>query len=366
SVKEQLEAKLQELGNLVAGMGQLPKPAVKVKRRSGSRLSGGWGARLATDPEAEGRLPTITEDKSYPRKTLDAQEIRALADANTDSPDLGPPPVAHFQDEDPIKYDPQLKPQEEEPRDGLGSEALPANLSVNLETRRRRKDDQVRKELRKLSVFQSPPERTDVASSTDTITTLPIRTGAKRKLSAREDEMRPDIAFTEFSRRTPTDMERPDTQQDQMSTDPPVEARDSKPQSVPGSTQIDRKILGEKNVNTDPIVSPKKLTKSAPLDGKTDKLDFKKPLLPFKDSTRNRIRDRKSRTVAAEPPSLNVPPPDQAPEIVQTIELPLEPEMSALPPKTPAGLDLFSPTSTDASTSCPPTEGRDTPPPSGL
>jgi len=161
-------------------------------------------------------------------------------------------------------------------------------------------------------------------------------------------------------------MERPDTQQDQMSTDPPVEARDSKPQSVPGSTQIDRKILGEKNVNTDPIVSPKKLTKSAPLDGKLDKPDFKKPLLPFKDSTRNRIRDRKSRTVAAEPPSLNVPPPDHVPEIVQTIELPLEPEMSALPPKTPAGLDLFSPTSTDASTSCPPTEGRDTPPPSGL
>lgn len=65
------------------------------------------------DPEAlaaqEGRLPPIYENKSYPRATMNSDEILALcaaaADTSSDSLELGPPPVSRFIEEIPIKHD---------------------------------------------------------------------------------------------------------------------------------------------------------------------------------------------------------------------------------------------------------------------
>lgn len=197
TVKDKLEAKIQELGGLVAELGLLQKSQKSSKRLSRSpkqpanqrswRNPGSLAEALAAQ---DGRLPTISEGKYYPRRTLEAEEIRTLtADPCSDSPDLGPPPVAHFQDEDPIKFDPQLVTSPtEETNNGLGeTNTPPATLSANLETRRKRRDS--KQDFRRMSVFQSPPEKVEEPAADQS---LPIRTSAKRKLSARNEEVRPE------------------------------------------------------------------------------------------------------------------------------------------------------------------------------
>lgn len=77
------------------------------------------------------------------------------------------------------------------------SDVLPANLSVNLETRRRRKDGHARLNIRRSSIFP--------ADSDDQI--QPLRTSAKRKLGVREAEDSGVMAVKDdfvFSRRTST------------------------------------------------------------------------------------------------------------------------------------------------------------------
>lgn len=214
AVKDKLEAKIQELGGLVAELGLLQMPQKKTKRSSTSpKVS--LDQRYWRNPvplaetlaAQEGRLPTISEGKYYPRRTLETEEIRNLmVDPSSESPDLGPPPVAHFQDEDPIKFDPQpvFTPTEEANNELCETDALPAALSANLETRKKRRDSHGRSDVRRMSVFQSPPEKAE-GSGADQI--LPIRTSMKRKLAVRSDEARAEaIALQEedfaFSRKT--------------------------------------------------------------------------------------------------------------------------------------------------------------------
>ncbi|KAI0541686.1 hypothetical protein GGR58DRAFT_411655 [Xylaria digitata] len=125
-IKEKMEAQLVEWGAMLAGLGHEPLPknrsprALKkprIQRSSIGRTRGSDWRRRETmgsmgDLEAaalqEGRLPPLWENKTYPRETLSRDEILALcseAEESTDSPDLGPPPVSRFVDEDPVKLD---------------------------------------------------------------------------------------------------------------------------------------------------------------------------------------------------------------------------------------------------------------------
>jgi hypothetical protein len=81
-IKSELEAKLQEIGTLLGGLGEAPK-TVNRSLKQGKLTH----ASLGTNPEAknwknictlseamaaqEGRLPPILENKQYPRKTLE-------------------------------------------------------------------------------------------------------------------------------------------------------------------------------------------------------------------------------------------------------------------------------------------------------
>ncbi|KAF1988070.1 hypothetical protein K402DRAFT_392343 [Aulographum hederae CBS 113979] len=370
AVKSQLEAKLQELGTLVADLGQPQKPPSKGKRRSSSsRLSNQWRERLpGLDPEAEGRLPTIAEDKYYPRKTLDAQQIQALADPALESPDLGPPPVAHFDDEDPIKFDPQVRPVSEDVAEEPPVESLPVNMSVNLETRRRRKDSQPRSDMRRMSVFQSPPEAPTSGAITEPGQNLPIRTGAKRKLSARDDDGASILKVAEdfaFSRKSGSEKQLVQTGQapsDGVDSAPPPlpetveKSRKERPIARLSSAASDRRILGDKSVNADPVISPRKML------SEDQKPALKKPGLPLKDAARNRIRERRVKS-ASDAPVVNIPPPPSDDKPIETIDL--GPDTGKLLPKTPAGFDLFSPTNSDPSTAKP-SEPKDTPPPGDI
>ncbi|KAI1269492.1 hypothetical protein F5Y18DRAFT_100449 [Xylariaceae sp. FL1019] len=142
-IKEKMEAQLVEWGAMLAGLGLEPIPRnrspralkkQKIQRNSLTRPGmSDWRRRETMssmqDLEAaalqEGRLPPLWENKSYPRETLkyaplpvclrphadeqnSREEILALrmqAEENTESPDLGPPPVSRILDEDPVKLD---------------------------------------------------------------------------------------------------------------------------------------------------------------------------------------------------------------------------------------------------------------------
>lgn len=330
------------------------------------------------DQDDEDVLPTIKENKYYPRRTLEyaennrigernaltnlsAEELHAvLTNATDDSPDLGPPPVAHFTDEDPIKFDP--KPANENANDDMDldqkdEEVLPATVSVNLETRRKRRDSS-KLDLRKMSVFQSPEEiHKDENNAPE-----PSKMGRKRKLSATAEETNGDAGEKDcrddfrFSRRGG---DRENRQ--------PLEPISKQNSTLDMLIATERKALGDSKPLTPQLfpatsltqaietnTSPKKVQRS---DSKSDtkKLEFPK------EAARNRVRERKSRAAV-----VNVAPMEL--NDVETADIQIEEahhqEQPELPPKTPAGLDLASPTSTEPSAAR--QEPKDTPPPGEL
>lgn len=135
-----------------------------------------------------------------------ADELRdVLEDPDSQSPDLGPPPVAHFEDEGPIKF--QSQPNQTEDTVEQDQDGPNPALSINLETRKKRRDSNAKISIRRMSVFQSPPEGGE-EGTTPSNDQSAIRTGAKRKLSAREEEESQDTGVEpqgddfRFSRRT--------------------------------------------------------------------------------------------------------------------------------------------------------------------
>ncbi|KAF2834022.1 shugoshin [Ophiobolus disseminans] len=330
AVKAELEAKMLELGSLVAGLGQLKK--VDERPRCKSQLAATrrspderqWRSGLGLQEVENQMMPTITEGKSYPRRTMGADELREiLDDPDSQSPDLGPPPISRFDNEEPISFNPSQEAEEQlqEPTE----DGEPA-LSVNLETRKKRRESGPKLNIRRVSVFESPPENIEEAAAKI------AKAGAKRKFSVQEDEDKHSSqtdAFR-FSRRNAPENEAP--------------KEDGRPSSP------ERPVLASKPVNTDPVVSPKKQRQSAP--EKPERPE--KPVVPA-SRPRNRARLNISRTIT--PPELPLLP---ILEPVLTADIILD----ALPPKTPAVEDIFSPPSTEPSTSRP--ESKDTPPPGDL
>lgn len=354
SVKDQLESKLMEIGSLVAELNSIQKPSYKTRPSDGGPSKAvehfEWRRAMkeqAGEQDDDEALPTIREDKYFPRRTLDADELRAVLTTTTDdSPDLGPPPVAHFPDEDPIKFDP--KPAAEEANDDMDvdqkeNEPLPANVSVNLETRRKRRDSS-KLDLRKMSVFQSPDEE-DAAMRGDFKESQPSKMGRKRKLSATAEETNGDANEKDYRDDFRFSRRGGDRENRQ-----PLETSYKQNAKLDMLLNTERKALGDKT-NT----SPKKVQKS------DSKSDAKKQDIP-KEAARNRVKERKARTSM-----VHIAPPEPN-DVVETADIAIEeaqqPEQLELPPKTPAGLDLFSPASTEPSAAR--QESRDTPPPGDL
>ncbi|KAI4592758.1 hypothetical protein KJ359_010518 [Pestalotiopsis sp. 9143b] len=119
-IKEKMEAQLLEWGTMLASLGHEPVPrnrsprANKRLRRDPSLGLAGAGSprfrrRNTSELEAaalqEGRLPPLWENRPCPRETLNSDEILALRSEaeETESPDLGPPPMSRFVDQEPVK-----------------------------------------------------------------------------------------------------------------------------------------------------------------------------------------------------------------------------------------------------------------------
>ncbi|MCJ1405355.1 hypothetical protein MMC11_008582 [Xylographa trunciseda] len=397
-VKDKLEAKLAELGGLVFELGRAQKSAITVsapsRRQSVKNSSQGspdqrrWKNALTLSDvtgRQDGRLPSIVEDKYYPRRTLDSEELLGILKDQVDSansPDLGPPPIAHFDDGDPVKQDDGLQASLDNNSGNMGSLAF-----TNLETRRKRRESTFSKEPAPDFTSNLPTSLENTSTSIGPLSSQPLKLGAKRKLSVRDDEERID-AFAaavkddfRFNRRTETtnepfrdvgsidDSHGGSVMSRKMDRDLANTRVDKKenPREVSLKSTNSRKALGEKSVNTDPVLSPRKPSKATLEDKVADiKKDIsKKP----HDRERSRVKSSAPRPVRS---IQDTERKSKSASITEEV-LPLETEIviqpteaTIVPPVTPIypDLDLLSPISSQPTTSRPDT--RDTPPPGDI
>lgn len=353
SVKTRLEEKMQDLAQLVAELGDSTRarPCAAKRHTVNTNSLQEWrDAAAAAMAEAgpQYRLETIREGKGFPRKTLNAEEIGNIVNAS-ESPDIGPPPVSRFDEIDPVKFDPPPSKTDEIQLENQDTDGLATPLSINLETRRKRKDGQPRLDIRRLSVFQpSGPDSTESQDSDAPQTqVLPIRAGAKRKMSAREVDDQPAAAGLATSKETFQFNRR-------AATARPLETLNPEERKKPQSQSSDRRALSTKSANVDVVNSPKKVVHNKHHKG-SETGGVEKPALtvPDLEERKNRTRRPKADTRDSIEQVISIPEPTP-PAIME-----LPDESVDLPPKTPATHDLFSPTSTEASAGA----LRDTPEP---
>jgi hypothetical protein len=360
-LKDKLESRLSEVNALVSELGSLPE---KASRRSSYRRRSGipepakspdqkdWqnrhtiGGVLAGQRELqEGRLPPIHEDKYYPRRTLEGHEIQRLIEDGaeaSESPDLGPPPVAHFDVPDPIKFEPR-RPLAGNGPSLVDEEQVMVN-STNFETRRKRRVSSL---LQKVSdVPEVPGNAATEAQASDGS----LNPGSKRKLSAREEDdhvktipkssddfsfqRRPATSSTPLSRTNGSRFTRPPSKQ------PSQPANEQSLTSPQKKDELVRKVLAPKSTN-----SPTKVRRVNVND---------KYAAPPEDGAKSTLaratrQDRRRIIAPLQGPAQRDDPPEDQPNHHVINGPDIEDQANDLPPKTPAEIDIFSPTSTEPS-----------------
>ncbi|KAK6435442.1 hypothetical protein LTR95_008376 [Oleoguttula sp. CCFEE 5521] len=348
-----MAAKMRQLSEMVEAMGDLPEQDTedreeeqRQRRQSALQRMEFRERQPLAQVMREHQMPTISEHERKSRRSFGVDEIKTarLSDhSSNESPDLGPPPIARFEHQDPIKFEVQGDAADTKPQVSTESEELPANLSVNLETRRKRKDGHPRLEIRRHSIIPPPsPSKSDVE-----VVAPILRTGAKRKLADRDLEKpvkAPGKTEFWFSRKTSSDAA---TSASQQSEEPAMEVPAPKL-----SPKISRRVLGDKSVN----LSPRKVDVLA---SKPEKDDGKKPAVSKLDLKKDRV-PRRSRLS-----QVPLPPAAQSPAMA-TIEIASigVTTTTETAPQSPAAPNIFSPTPSEPSMHA--NGSRDTPPPSDL
>lgn len=340
-MKERMERKVNELSSLIVEMGQLPERAAEKRRRKsgiqGTRHSTdqGWLNRQsirdagAADKELyDGRLPIIQEDKLYPRRTLEGAEIMAIRDEEalqqaSESPDLGPPPVAHFDVAEPIAFDSSTAIEQEDAENLL-------QLPSTLEKRRKRRTSSLLQDM--------PTEPVSEQSLPEEHGPQLLKSGAKRKLDLTELEEPRQQPPSEnddfvFQRRqaifnNPATVKKASrfTRAPGRENEKTTEAKGTSPLKAAGGS---RKILAPKSTN-----SPTKR-----------RIHVSEKLADLEDGQGGEQKH---------PANLS-PRKFQAPQELEIHDIVMEPNKAAeshgLPPKTPAaqGDDILSPISTEPS-----------------
>ncbi|KAK7423907.1 hypothetical protein QQX98_000779 [Neonectria punicea] len=197
AIKEKLESQLTEWGALLAGLGVEPptkRHSPRVRRTAKPRLS--FSSQRPSPSQRRLRdiardieeLGHISETKSYPRMSMNPEQILALrSEANSaESPELGPPPMSQFIDEDPVKVDSPSRPC---PAPAPESPKVKMEPPVTLESPQR------------ISVTERPPSPKKKEEVTfqpkETKPKQPVlsevsgpqltKTGSKRKLAVRDE-----------------------------------------------------------------------------------------------------------------------------------------------------------------------------------
>ncbi|KAF4988902.1 hypothetical protein FGRMN_9483 [Fusarium graminum] len=310
AIKTKLESQLAEWGALLGGLGleppmkrHSPRPRKSTKPRlsfSSARPSPSQRRLRDIAREIE-ELGHISETKSYPRQSMNPQQILALrSEADNDdfadtskSPELGPPPVSHFieedEEEDLVKIDspsrspptstspPVLRPVQESPRSKLAPPETftspQANKTLPRPSPEKKKKEEITKpkettptETKPLATKSIETKTQQLVIETPVSQPQPIKTGSKRKLAARDD------IVTSRSQRTNNENEDPRAATENPSTREKVAGRPLKELANIRKDVRDkanatgaRKPLGSKSTNDD-MTSPKKMSKPVPID----------------------------------------------------------------------------------------------------
>ena len=346
-LKSELEAKLGAINEVVDRIGLAAKrPSRKRDRRSGlddvvresAAQQREW--RLQQQAQENGRLPAIREGKHWPRRTLSGNTFGTVnATDISDSPDLGPPPVAHFDvSSDPIKFDRSPPPpsaanavteqggKESEDERSEGEMAM-LNMTSNLERRRKRRVSSYLEDIAKAAdedhgKMTAPATSPTKASTEDeggakmsenTAAETKMKPSSTRRISSTNSSIASRLAkenqMLEAKLKASSEKDNADSEKD-----------------VPAA----RKPLGAKSTN-----SPSKPRRSTTNTTMTDKISARRgevaKTTQLKEQQR---RDRKSSSVK--------PKPDTETEQQQQQQQPDDLPQQDLPPKTPS-LDLFSP-----------------------
>lgn len=343
-LKDRMERKLKDVMALVGEMAEIPEKA--ATRRLSRRKSGvekpqtngenEWKNRAAMREALvkergdglDGRLPGIVEGKLYPRRTLEAAEVMALKDEaamqdSTESPDLGPPPVAHFDVHEPIKFD-ASRPSENASTDDV------SHFPSSSERRRRRRTSALLQDMAR-EEEENVGEQQPIETSTPPL----LKAGAKRKVDASELDEPISRQASEaeefvFQRRQDSVSGLAGGRKSSRFARPPGRENDLEASNTALSPQkiiAGRKILAPKTTNS----PAKRKVQVAGKPGTVDesRKDDGQPI--DKPSRRNKL-----------PPTLKKR---------EDIFIPLHDERDDLQPKTPATLseDILSPVSTEPS-----------------
>lgn len=339
-LKGQLRAQIAQLAALVDGIDEDDKDAI-VPEEKARILSPSRREYRKRQPLAElmqdTQMPTINEDKTFPPRTSDAEQITEirLSAGSSGSVELGPPPVAHFVDpheeesEQEHIIPPAQKDHVESPK--VVEEDLMPSVEI---TRRKRRDPS--QPSRSSSIMPD-----SIMNPDEEKPGTMLRTGAKRKLADRDLEKATKLpAQADFSFSRKVTVERPNAEE---ATRPLLEIKsaaetDERPISPVG---LERKVLGDKSTN----MSPRKADVPS---GKPLKKEPAKPVTAKALATKDRAPTRGSRRIS----SMNVPPPGEPKDIITTVEIPVPEPETSLDPKTPflAAGDIFSPPQSQPST----------------
>ncbi|KIW25816.1 uncharacterized protein PV07_08959 [Cladophialophora immunda] len=347
-LRDRLNRKVEEVAEMLVEMGNLPEKAARKGRRKSrllrttmsSATEQEWRNRQSTRESFaqetgdlyDGRLPAIHEDKLYPRRTLENAELSALREEAalqqaSESPELGPPPVAHF---DVVSESLGLDSARISEDENVGEEVM--QLPSLLERRRKRRTSTL---IHDLPTEETPgPDAPSIRPSEQL-----LKSGAKRKLDVSDlDEpvlQQPSKENDDFvfqRRQEIWSNATVNSKKASRFTRPPGResgdatelVKQPSPQKPTGAT---RKILAPKSTN-----SPAKRRVQVPEKLKDDRdLQEKHPIIKptrQKEPQAHVVIDR----------LIGVPNDDDAEKDI--------------PPKTPAGEagDILSPVSTEPST----------------
>ncbi|RKF83168.1 Shugoshin [Golovinomyces cichoracearum] len=192
-LKALLESKLIEISALVGDLGQEAQqhkiPPKRRKNRCSSSIQSpkeNW-ENFYSEKEAvispDGRLPPIMEDPSHLRRNSENQDSynRAFTAEifSVESPEIGSPPKLQFVDADPVKIE---IPTNTNNRPIDEPTSLDPTLSITVEQRRKKKDSLGSADVKRQNLATTISENKEITGT--------LRSGAKRKLSVREEEER--------------------------------------------------------------------------------------------------------------------------------------------------------------------------------
>ncbi|KAK2010313.1 shugoshin [Colletotrichum eremochloae] len=385
-IRSRLETQLMDCMSLIESLGQEP-PTKRHASPRGRRISRASLSHRSPpqrrppreptkDTEAralqEGRLPPIAENKSYPRATLDREQILALCSEaaditdttdTTDSPELGPPPLSRFVDTDSVNLGSPRQPLEAvEPETAYSSPMLspspapaphpaPAPKTTNKpdKTVIVRPDPAPTSEKVQTEAKRPPAEDPILPPAVPQTT---AKVGSKRKYCLGDDTSKTIKLVSEMPK--PKEPEgRPDTAHEQHSgqTLKELANRRREARERMSAPVNPRKPLSAKSTNDD-MTSPVKSAKAGADNGKA-------PEKPKPRAARERAAQKIKEEAEPESPvevSAASPPPPPTP-VIEVL-----PSMETVPTEAA----LLSPASPEPTSRMSLSSVRDTPPPTDI